>query len=94
MCRGGTHSLTRCICKGCRNGLECGVPSREAVAYPGVAGVAGLKSPGLEAGVLPDVFRAVRSIVEYRSRRRHVWLEGSVAVRSQDCKGGEEGVQR
>jgi len=55
------------------------VPSREVV-YPGVAGVAGLKSPGLDAGVLPEVFRAVRSIVEQVDRCRHVWLAGPVAT--------------
>ena len=76
--RSRTHSFTRCICRGCKKGLECGVPSREWV-YAGVAGVAGLKSPGLDAGVLPEVFSAVRSIVEQLGRRRHIWLAGSEA---------------
>jgi hypothetical protein len=59
-----THSLTLCICSGCRYGLDCGVPSDGGAATLG-GRVEGEKSPGLEAGVLAAVFDIMlKSIVE------------------------------
>ena len=67
-----THSRTLCICNGWRYGLECGVWSLEEGVGRRRGLEGGVKSPGLEEGVLSAVFDMVaESIVQIQQRRRH-----------------------
>lgn len=73
-----THSRTLCICRGCRNGLGCGVPSNiETPVGCRECAEVGLKSPGLDEGVLAAVLEVINgSIVGVKQcQSRHVGLQ-------------------